>query len=238
MLDYLTSKRSKAKVKSRSPSPAPAPAAVDTIDTDSETPVLTAEDEEFLQRIANEEEGTPPELPERPGPPLPPRPPRPQDLPEAGDTQGNEAQVVLFEGAEGVEEPEDLERNAGEEGTKDGGDKDGGKEKEKDKETDKKRSKWSWLRRDSRDAKRKTAGDDLMSAAEGLKSPDAQPNEDGVVSEPEAQKEEEEMSRVLDNLNLAAVNNRVFSISKESQELLRKSVTLSIGMSVSVHARG
>ncbi len=63
-----------------------------------------------------------------------------------------------------------------------------------------------------------------MSAAEGLKSPDAQPNQDGQVSDPEAKKEEEEMRDVLDELNLAAVNNRVFSISKESQELLHKFV--------------
>ena len=63
-----------------------------------------------------------------------------------------------------------------------------------------------------------------MSAAEGLKSADAQPNEDHIVSDPEAKKEEEEMTSVLEQLNLAAVNNRVFSLSKESQELLRKYV--------------
>ena len=63
-----------------------------------------------------------------------------------------------------------------------------------------------------------------MSAAEGLKAADAQPNEDGVVSDPEAKKEEEEMAAVLEDLSLAAVNNRVFSISKESQELMRKYV--------------
>lgn len=99
--------------------------------------------------------------------------------------------------------------------------------KGKQKEGKKSKSKWSFLRRDSRDVKRKNkeaTAADLMSAAEGLKSADAQPNDDHTVSDPEAKKEEEEMTSVLEQLNLAAVNNRVFSVSKESQELLRKYV--------------
>jgi hypothetical protein len=43
-----------------------------------------------------------------------------------------------------------------------------------------------------------------------------------VVSPAEAAKEEDDINRVLDDLNLAAVNNRAFSISKESQELVQK----------------
>ena len=43
-----------------------------------------------------------------------------------------------------------------------------------------------------------------------------------VVSTGEANKEEDDINRVLDDLNLAAVNNRAFSISKESQELVQK----------------
>jgi hypothetical protein len=61
-----------------------------------------------------------------------------------------------------------------------------------------------------------------MDIAQGLKSADAQPNEDNVVSEVEAKKEEEDMADVLEKLNLAAVNNRVFSVSDETQELLQK----------------
>lgn len=38
----------------------------------------------------------------------------------------------------------------------------------------------------------------------------------------EAQKEEDEMTEILERLNLAADNNRVFSIGDETQELLRK----------------
>ena len=43
-----------------------------------------------------------------------------------------------------------------------------------------------------------------------------------VVPEPEAQKEQDDLSRVLDDLNLSAKNNRAFSVSDESAELLRK----------------
>ena len=204
-MDYLSAKRQRVK--------SPARPSKDTV-PDEEVPVLTEEDEAFLHRIATE--GTPPELPERPGPPLPTRL---QDLQETGNTVGNNAQIALMNGAQDIpipdipDSPEGVpfsvendptEKSVAHEGTK--------------------KSRWSWLRRDSRDAKRQKTATDLMSAAEGLKSPDAQPNEDGQVSDAEAKKEEEEMRDVLDELNLAAVNNRVFSISKESQELLHKFV--------------
>ena len=206
-MQLLTSKRAKSKSPAR-----PDPAEV-------EIPILSEEDEAFLQRIAEEDEKMPPELPERPGPPLPPRP-RPQDLREAGDTGGNDLQLALVDESEGIPQVGGVGSERGQGITTEPSELEG--TAEGDKAAGKKRSKWSWLRRDSRDANRKTTATDLMSAAEGLKSPDAQPNEDGQVSDPEAQKEEEEMTQVLDDLNLAAVNNRVFSISKESQELLRK----------------
>jgi hypothetical protein len=188
----------------------------------SSAPVLTDEDEAFLQQIASE--GTPPPLPERP---------RPQDLQETGSVRGNDAQMVLMGGAQDIplpdvpDTPEEVSRGFEEEDSGKGKGKE--KEKEKGKGHDgKSRKKWSFLRRDSRDAKRKhqaAAGADLLSVAEGLKAADAQPNEDHTVSDPEAKREEEEMTVVLEQLNLAAVNNRVFSISKESQELLRKHVS-------------
>lgn len=197
MMEYFTHIRSKKPV--------------DLAEKD-EIPVLNDEDEAFLQRIASE------------GPP-PPLPARPQSLRVAGETAGNNAQIALMAGAQNIplpdvpdtpddvvpvtEEPEEEESVKG-----------------KEKETKGKRPfKWSFLRRDSRDSKRKSneiMATDLLSVAEGLKGPDAQPNEDGIVSPHEAAKEEEEMTKALESLNLAAVNNRVFSISKESQELLQK----------------
>ena len=205
-MEYFSSKRAGSK------SPAPP--------TQVETPILNEEDEAFLARI--ETEGTPPELPERPAPPLPTRP---QDLPQAGEAEGNNAQIALLDGSQNIPLPDVPDTPDDVLTTAEPDDIDQGNAKGKQKEG--KKSKWSFLRRDSRDVKRKNkeaTATDLMSAAEGLKSADAQPNEDHVVSDPEAKKEEEEMASILEQLNLAAVNNRVFSVSKESQELLRKYV--------------
>jgi hypothetical protein len=64
--------------------------------------------------------------------------------------------------------------------------------------------------------------DSLMDIAQGMKSPDAKLNEDHVVSDVEAKKEQDDMAMILEKLNLAAVNNRVFSISDETQQLLQR----------------
>ena len=185
----------------------------------SEEPVLTDEDEAFLHRIASE--GTPPELPERPKQP-PALPARPQDFAVAGEIKGNNAQIALMNGAQNIPLPEAPDTPEGTFIAVGSEDSSRGTEKAETANKGKRLFKWSWHRRDSRDRQRKTAATDLTSAAEGLNAPDAQPNEDGQVTDHEAAKEEEEMTTVLEQLNLAAVNNRVFSISKESQELLRK----------------
>lgn len=208
-MDYFHAKRAKSKSPVR-------PVSVQEADA----PVLSEADEAFLARI--ESEGTPPELPERPAPPLPPRS---QDLPEVGETQGNNAQVALFDGSQNIPQPEVLDTPDDLPTTAEPDEME--QEKGKGKQKVGKKSKWSFLRRDSRDIKRKNkqaTATDLMSAAESLRAADAHPNEDGNVSDPEAKKEEEEMASVLEDLNLAAVNNRVFSVSKESQELIRKYV--------------
>lgn len=188
-----------------------------------DAPVLSEEDEAFFARV--ESEGTPPELPERPAPPLPQRP---QDLPEVGETQGNNAQIALYDGSQNIPLPDAPDTPEGVLTTAEPDEVE--LEKGKGKQKESKKSKWSFLRRDSRDVKRKNkeaTATDLMSAAASLKAADARPNEDGTVSDPEAKKEEEEMASVLEDLNLAAVNNRVFSVSKESQELIRKYVPTS-----------
>ncbi|KAL8651111.1 MAG: hypothetical protein Q9226_004849 [Calogaya cf. arnoldii] len=179
---------------------------------DIQGPVLSEEDEAFLHRIATE--GTPPPLPERP---------HTQDLPVVGDTENNNAQLVLLEEAQDVPLPSapDTPAEKVPSVTEDHvSDETKGKQKEA-----KKPFKWSFLRRDSRDSKRKAQAETatgLMGVAEGLKSADAQPNEDHNVSDPQAKKEEAEMTAIMEDLNLAAVDNRVFSISSESKELLHK----------------
>lgn len=69
----------------------------------------------------------------------------------------------------------------------------------------------------------KAAGDTLASAAGAVRRGEGVPlNPDGTLNEAEAKKEEKDLSTVLDQLNLAAVNNRVFSFSEESQKLLEQ----------------
>lgn len=166
----------------------------------SSTPVLSEEDEAFLSHITSDE--NPPPLPARP---------HITDLQVAGDTRGNDAQVALLNGAQNIPLP--VTPNETSEVPAMIADSDS-------KQTHSKRLTWSWLRRDSRS--RQATADGLQDIADKMKSPNAVPNEDQIVDDKEAKKEEEDMMIVLERLNLAAVNNRVFSISDETQELLQK----------------
>ncbi|KPI36638.1 uncharacterized protein AB675_10050 [Cyphellophora attinorum] len=167
--------------------------------TKSEAPVLSEDDEAFLNKITSEE--NPPALPPRP------------DAENASLLPFKDAQFALMDGAQNIPLPDTPQVEMTEEPLG---------EKSLTNAAAKPRSTWSWLRRDSRDTGRGKAATDLAEVAQGLKDADAKPNEDNVVPDAEAKKEEEDMAEVLDSLNLAAVNNRVFSISDETQELLQK----------------
>jgi len=139
----------------------------------------------------------------------------------AGETQGKDAQLALMDGAQNVPLPETPDEAAKELVAE----PESGHSKGKKAEASRKPYTWSFLRRDSRDVKRhnqEATATSLSEVAEGLKSADAKPNEDNVVTPKEARKEEEELTIALERLNLAAVNNRVFSISNETQELMQK----------------
>ena len=197
MLDYLKAKRGKS------------PAQVATADA---APILTAEDEDFFRRITTEV-ATPSatELP-------PTLPPRPHELPETGNPTGNDAQVVLRDHDHDSEPPTSYFPAEGSAHTSRGLD-DVADSTSSDKKA---KSKWSWMRRDSRDAKKKSTALGLKSAAEQGKASDTAMNEQRSELDVEAEKEEHEMANALEQLNLAAVDNRVFSISKETRELLAK----------------
>ena len=210
MLEYLTSKKAKKHQTEK------------RAEEKVQSPILTEEDENFLERIVSGE-GTPPPLPERivstkETPPAllteedenflerivsaegtpPPLPERPLVLnSEAGDSTNNGEQMVVYDPpatkAETKAEPKAEEK----------ADKHNGKGKGNVNDKDKKKSKrFSFLRRSKK-------------SNDGLK-----PTTD--VPEKEAEKEEDDIIRVLDELNLAAVNNRAFSISKESQKLIQE----------------
>ena len=175
----------------------------------TETPVLDEEDEAFLKRITAQVEGTPPALPNRP-----------QDLLVAGDTEGNDMQLILADEAREIPLPDASETPKGvkpntetaHETAANGKDKGHIRSKSKDKNTDDKKNRWSFLRRGSKAERQKSA------TAEGSEAK----TENGEITKTEVQKEEEEMATVLEQLNLAAVSNRAFSLSKESQDLLKK----------------
>ncbi|KAF2661236.1 hypothetical protein K491DRAFT_701219 [Lophiostoma macrostomum CBS 122681] len=207
--------------------PPPAPAVSEPSEEPGSEPVLDAEDERFLERlaaIAQEPEGPAPALPERPV----------VILPGGERKTGRDAQQAIMDGADAVPLPmsppevtvEDSDKGKGkasEDGSKDTEarrksvmsyfalaqskfKRSGEKDKDKAEDKDKKKKD----RASSKD--RKKAGDSLAEAAENAKS----------LEDAERQKENEDLSKILDDLNLSAVNNRVFSFSKESEELLNK----------------
>jgi hypothetical protein len=188
MLEYLAYK----KIKKRQ--------AEKGAEAEAQSPVLTEEDENFLERIVSAE-GTPPPLPERivsteETPPALPERPLVLNL-EAGDSTNNDEQMVVY-GEPGTEAETKAEAEAEEkvEKHKRKGKEDGSR---KDK---KKSHRFSFLHRSKK-------------SGEGLKPTTNVPEE-------EADKEEDDINRVLDELNLAAVNNRAISISKESQKLVQE----------------
>lgn len=184
------------------------------------SPVLDEEDERFLERlaaIAQEPEGTPPPLPNRPVVIL-----------DGGEKKvGKDAQEALMAGADKVPlpmSPPELDVEDGAKGKEKAVESDVGRkkgvmsyfalaqskfkrvgDKYKDEQKEKKKDKLSEKQRDK-------AANDLHAAAESSKSPE----------QTEAEKEQEDLTNILDQLNLSAVNNRVFSFSKESDELLNK----------------
>lgn len=182
MLEYFTYK----KVKKHQAEKHARDSAVSTPNVPA--PVLTEEDENFLERIVSAE-GTPPALPERPVY---------LNQPDVGDSTGNNAQMVVSEPAAATTTTG--EGDATSEKTKPHGK---GKEKATDTKDAKKTQRFSFFRRGSK------------------KESHLNPTNETITPD-EATKEEDDINRVLDDLNLSAVNNRAFSMSKESQILVQK----------------
>ena len=165
-----------------------------TTSTAVEEPILTTEYENFLKTLTSEDAASG----------------STQQLPEAGDPTGNNAQLVPLN-QQVDSPPTGLSETLQE-------------EPKVSKEEKQKRSKWSWMRRDSRDAKKGDSVKGLKKSLEHGKASAEEPEEGITKADDEAEKEQHEMSEALDKLNLAAVDNRVFSLSKETRELLSKYV--------------
>ncbi|KAF2834904.1 hypothetical protein M501DRAFT_922298, partial [Patellaria atrata CBS 101060] len=169
-----------------------------------EKPVLTEEDEAYLQRIVSE--GAPPPLPDRPTVIL-----------DSGEkVVGKDAQIALMAGADQIPLPTSPPAEASDKGGEN-----------LTVEEKKKRDYWSYLPAipkikrliTPQDRSKERAAISLQSAADALKAGEAPT---ATEQKGEEKSEEDDLTSILDQLNLAAVNNRVFSFSKESQELLDK----------------
>ncbi|EOA82867.1 hypothetical protein ACJQWK_04433 [Exserohilum turcicum] len=197
----------------------PEPTVTEASEEVGSDPVLDPEDQKFLERlaaIAAEPEGTPPPLPERT-----------TVVDDTGEKKvGKDAQEALMDGADKVPLPSSPAATAGDASNKGKGKapegglgrkksvlsyfslpkfnkKDG--DKAKDKPSQEKKTVFT-------DKDRAQFADHLQAAAEAAKTTELA----------DAQKQDKELTEILDQLNLSAVNNRVFSFSKESEELLTK----------------
>jgi len=196
----------------------PTPTVTEPSEEVAAEPVLDEEDQIFLERlaaIASEPEGE--------APPLPSRPVEVTD--DKGEKRvGRDAQEALMDGADKVALP--MSPDATTESSEKAKEKaKGGLDRKKSVmsyfsldrfkkgDGEKSKGKASKDKTDKLSEKDKSKmADDLHAAAEGAK-----------LSEQEEQlKENKELTEVLDQLNLSAVNNRVFSFSKESEALLGK----------------
>ncbi|KAF2133152.1 hypothetical protein P153DRAFT_307651 [Dothidotthia symphoricarpi CBS 119687] len=222
------SKQPEAHVEQKSPEPSktqepvlagpsepaqalPAPKATTPVEEPISEPMTNEEDEMFLERltaIASEPEGTPPPLPTRPM----------EAVDNKGEKKlGRDAQEALMDGANKIPLPtspseanaENLDKGKGKKTVMSYFSMDRFKKTDKEKDTAPKAKKGAVTEKD-----KAQFADDLREAVEVSRAADLT----------ETQRENKELTLVLDQLNLSAVNNRVFSFSKESEELLNKFV--------------
>jgi hypothetical protein len=129
-----------------------------------------------------------------PAPPLPPRVKTPELTWEHSDDERSRKSVQLYDGKE-----KENDHGKGEAAAK------------KETAVSKATNRLSTLFRSATTKKKHTANT--------LAPPNAN---DPLVSESEAEREKRDMTRVLDDLNLSAKNNKAFSLSQESNELVGK----------------
>jgi hypothetical protein len=194
---------------------APVPTVAEPAEDTGVEPELDEEDQVFLARlsaIASEPEGEAPPLPTRPT--------------EGGSTAGEQklgrnAQEALMDGADKVALPMSPSEPSKEPSAK-------GKEKAKGPGLDRKKTVMSYFSpvvdrfKKSEKAKAPKDKTDQLSEQDKAKMADDLHAAAETAKAENQKKEDKELTDILDQLNLSAVNNRVFSFSKESEELLGK----------------
>ncbi|KAJ5722465.1 hypothetical protein N7488_000500 [Penicillium malachiteum] len=182
-------------------------------------PVLSEEDEAFLRQVTAQSENGPNAVGEAAAPATDPSPNAPGSSVSPDDVQvplpaspGEEFGKALGEqGRRASHKDEDFTPAKAAEPVK-SQDKSG---------PEKKKKRWSamfWKK--SADAKKEKDKDSTKDDAPRAQTPTTSATPTGNATE--AEKEQEDMTDILEKLNLAADNNRVFSVSDETQELLRK----------------
>ncbi|PWY80355.1 hypothetical protein BO94DRAFT_470942 [Aspergillus sclerotioniger CBS 115572] len=171
----------------------------------SHDPVLTAEDEAFLQEIMSDPANQGPVSPSTEvDNHLSPVSPVPTETLETSQSPVSPAEEFGRElGEEERKAREKTERSQSV------------SQDSKAEASSQKRGPWSWIRRKST-VEKKVPIPPPFSPTQN----DVQPSE--RKDDDEAKQEAEDMTEILERLNLAAENNRVFSISDETRELLRK----------------
>ncbi|KAL4897285.1 hypothetical protein BDV59DRAFT_87302 [Aspergillus ambiguus] len=171
----------------------------------SQDPVLTPEDEAFLRNIMTEQPANPsadnplsPVSPAEPGPVNLQSPVSPVE--EFGRELGEQERKARASKEQARAQPQSQPSNP-----------------EGSSQPEKKWRPWDWIRKKSNHEKKENK----------LETPKETPAESKDLpttdkTDTEAKQETEDMTDILERLNLAADNNRVFSISDETQELLRK----------------
>ncbi|KAI9844022.1 MAG: hypothetical protein M1837_005957 [Sclerophora amabilis] len=199
--------------------------------TRSEVPVLTPNDELFLERMVSEE-GSPPPLPDR------------SNSFTTGVPPENDGQLVLHESSQNEQSDDELSRagddamdsKTSEEEVKGGsqsrvtdrkGDETTVEERSKSPKGRRMKTPWSLFQRVGTKKEKKSKSEDKNVAIDvPLTSDEGKAKVAGngrkTVNRDPARKEENDISEVLEKLNLSAENNKAFSLSKESQVLVQK----------------
>lgn len=185
-------------------------------------PVLTDEDEAFLQRVTSQSENAPSPAGEAP-------------VAAAETSKDNIGQSPVKENAQDIAPTspgEAFGKELGEQGRRASQKSEeplSAKEPERTKSQGpvapekKKKNRWSTFWKKGADSKKDNDKVSNKGDTSRAQTP-VPPTEETPQTEDdkEAQKDQEDMTDILERLNLAADNNRVFSISDDTQELLRK----------------